>query len=401
MTQAAGWSNDPYGRFQQRYWDGEAWTEHVATNGAASIDPLGDSTVIPFAIPASAFTAPDQPLAAAPDASAASGSARAKTPRGFLDGLGPDARDRPAPRLAPALAGAGGAVVALGIVAGVVGNDGSRARTFAAAIVVLALALAVRLFVKGHVEPRSAAVGAGVIGVFAFGFAIVADDARDAWGILVVGLLFLAAWVLPGFRGRPIMLGIGALLMVFSLGAATGSDDGTNEILADVPFIDVVGGKEAVFLVAAAALLGLVWLLDRAGYRGVGTSLVVAALVSAFVGVAQASSNIGSVGTAVLIFAVGIVVCLVGSHGDRRATTWWGALLVTIGAVAFFAAVMDPDSIGSTAGMLLISGALLIVGPAIVRLIRSSQNRSDPPPSAADTPSTQEVAASPLPPPTP
>ena len=39
MTEhAAGWSNDPYGRYQQRYWDGSQWTEHVADDGVAGTD---------------------------------------------------------------------------------------------------------------------------------------------------------------------------------------------------------------------------------------------------------------------------------------------------------------------------------------------------------------------------
>jgi len=59
--QAAGWRNDPYGRFQQRYWDGAKWTEHVATGGVQQVDPMGASTVIPFATPASAHLPPTTP----------------------------------------------------------------------------------------------------------------------------------------------------------------------------------------------------------------------------------------------------------------------------------------------------------------------------------------------------
>ena len=69
--QAAGWLSDPYGRFQQRYWDGTAWTGHVATNGVQQVDPMGNSSVIPFAIPATAFETPATPPplpADAPDA---------------------------------------------------------------------------------------------------------------------------------------------------------------------------------------------------------------------------------------------------------------------------------------------------------------------------------------------
>ena len=38
MTQA--WYPDPGGRHQFRYWDGQVWTDHVADNGMASVDPL-------------------------------------------------------------------------------------------------------------------------------------------------------------------------------------------------------------------------------------------------------------------------------------------------------------------------------------------------------------------------
>ncbi len=36
----AGWHPDPHGRYELRYWDGNAWSEHVSTNGATSTDPV-------------------------------------------------------------------------------------------------------------------------------------------------------------------------------------------------------------------------------------------------------------------------------------------------------------------------------------------------------------------------
>jgi hypothetical protein len=36
----AQWYTDPMGRHQHRYWDGTAWTEHVADDGLSSTDPL-------------------------------------------------------------------------------------------------------------------------------------------------------------------------------------------------------------------------------------------------------------------------------------------------------------------------------------------------------------------------
>jgi hypothetical protein len=35
----AGWMVDPAGRFDQRYWSGSEWTEHVTRGGVASTDP--------------------------------------------------------------------------------------------------------------------------------------------------------------------------------------------------------------------------------------------------------------------------------------------------------------------------------------------------------------------------
>jgi Protein of unknown function (DUF2510) len=34
----AGWYGDPLGRYEQRYWDGGTWTQHVATAGAVGVD---------------------------------------------------------------------------------------------------------------------------------------------------------------------------------------------------------------------------------------------------------------------------------------------------------------------------------------------------------------------------
>jgi hypothetical protein len=39
-TAAGAWYPDPCGRHEQRYWDGEAWTHHVADGGQSSVDPV-------------------------------------------------------------------------------------------------------------------------------------------------------------------------------------------------------------------------------------------------------------------------------------------------------------------------------------------------------------------------
>lgn len=37
---SAGWYSDPTGRNEQRFWNGTAWTESVASNGQPGADPL-------------------------------------------------------------------------------------------------------------------------------------------------------------------------------------------------------------------------------------------------------------------------------------------------------------------------------------------------------------------------
>ncbi|MBW3555422.1 MAG: PH domain-containing protein [Actinobacteria bacterium] len=48
MTEAAGWRPDPFGRHEVRYWDGAAWTAHVADAGMQGHDePVPSAEVTP------------------------------------------------------------------------------------------------------------------------------------------------------------------------------------------------------------------------------------------------------------------------------------------------------------------------------------------------------------------
>jgi hypothetical protein len=54
MSQPASWFPDPYGRFEQRYFDGAEWTAQVISNGKETVDPLGATVSVPFATPTGA-----------------------------------------------------------------------------------------------------------------------------------------------------------------------------------------------------------------------------------------------------------------------------------------------------------------------------------------------------------
>ena len=199
----AGWHNDPYGRFQQRYFNGTAWTKHVATGGEQKVDPMGASSVIPIATPVTAF--------------AIGGKATGVVK--FLDSTGPEARDRPRPSMRAALAGLGGLIASAALFNAILGDNGSKTKIVISALLSLAVGLIVRLMVKNQTELRSAAVGLGVVGIL--GFVVGATHNLGKTGpLLLVAALFIAAWALPGFKGRPLMLGIGALFAVLALAAA-------------------------------------------------------------------------------------------------------------------------------------------------------------------------------------
>jgi len=68
----AAWHPDPTGRHQFRYWDGAAWTEHVANDGVTGTDPLSpapppasitpEPTPEPLTITTPAGNTPSEPL---------------------------------------------------------------------------------------------------------------------------------------------------------------------------------------------------------------------------------------------------------------------------------------------------------------------------------------------------
>jgi drug/metabolite transporter (DMT)-like permease len=84
--------------------------------------------------------------------------------------------------------------------------------------------------------------------------------------------------------------------------------------------------------------------------------------------------NVGSTGTALLLLIAGLVVAIVGDHGQRRATTWFGLAVAAIGTIAAFTLTMKPSSTGGIATTLTISGLVLIAVPAVAKIIRTSRS---------------------------
>ena len=403
--QAAGWYNDPYGRFQQRYWNGAAWSEHVATNGVQQVDPMGASTVIPFAIPPTAYTTPTDPEANTTQSVATLGEEPvepASKVTTFLDGLGPDAKERPRPGLRTAMAGLGGAVIAFGVLTATQGEEPKRGIFIGVSLALIVASWALRSFAKLE-EAKAAAVGIVVVAIATFAVALTVDDGQGGFVTgLIAAALFIAAWALPGFKSRNLLLGLGALALVGAFGALSADDNSNGEIEKCDQYLEVgdydsfdaqcegvyddafssgflplgltenLGTQGIIYLGGAGMFLGLTWWLDRRGYRGTATGLCAAGLASAVVGTGLLANEFGDTSGPILVLIVGLIICIVGTHGERRATTWWGAALAAIGIVSLVAIQMEPDSAAATGTAALISGLVLVAIAALSTPIRAA-----------------------------
>ncbi|MCE9622336.1 MAG: DUF2510 domain-containing protein [Actinomycetia bacterium] len=382
----AAWYLDPYGRYQQRYFNGTEWTEHVATGGEQKIDPLGASSVIPIATPPTAF---------------AKGGKAAGVFK-FLDTAGPDSRERPQPSLRSAVAGLGGAAVGIGALTVAVGDDPSKSKVIIFSLVVLAAAWALRMVVKLK-EVQSAAVGMAVVAIPTFAITATVDKGTGGTATgFVLAALFIAAWALPGFKSRNLLLAFGAIALVFAFGSLTSTDQNRTErcrqyledanfdaldsecegvYLLDEPaadnilpatFTDNAGDQGIIYLVGGALYLGLTLLLDRRGHRGTGTAFAGAGLVSTLVGTGMLVDKFGEQWAPLFVLAVGLVVAFVGSQGERRATTWWGAALTAIATVWFVAVQWEPGTIVAIGGVLIVAGIALVAIPLVDDPIRAA-----------------------------
>ncbi|MBP5801753.1 DUF4041 domain-containing protein [Microbacterium maritypicum] len=75
----AGWHPDPSGQFEQRYWNGAAWTEHVFSGGVQSIAPVAHSRAEARALRAQASAEPRAESGPAADAAGEAGPSNSGT----------------------------------------------------------------------------------------------------------------------------------------------------------------------------------------------------------------------------------------------------------------------------------------------------------------------------------
>lgn len=311
--------------------------------------------------------------------------------------LGETNAERPQPNLMSAFAGIGGSLAGFGLLMVISGDgDSQRGAIVAGSLITMALALGLRLL-PTPAPAKAAAVGMSVVAIPAFAIAatVGGDDANFLTGA-VMAALSLTAWALPGFRHRHVLLGIGALALISAFGSLSAPDHNTladrcnayanegdwesfdaecNDVyyyddsssFLPAGLTDNLGEQGAIYLAGAVLCFGSTWWLDRRQRRGPGAALCTAGLLSSVAGTTLLAADLGDDAGPVFVAIVGLLVCVVGTHGSRRATTWWGAAMASVGLVWFVMLQATPDSTRSIGGAIIIAGALLVGIAAVAR----------------------------------
>ena len=275
------------------------------------------------------------------------------------------------PGLRAAVAGLGGAVLAIGVlVGGRRRRRQPRASSSASSLALIAAALGaapVREGRRGAVPPS---VGMVVVGIPVFATAATVSDgaAGFAHRPRCVAALFLGRVGAAGLPGpqpaaRPRRAGAGRRVRHAQLSddeparqvqtvhrrrATSTASTRSARTLRDrrrlVPAARVTdnlgdAGHRSTSL-GAALFLGLTWWLDRRGYRGTGTALVAAGLRRGDRGHGAARRRVRRHQRPDLRAASSVCWCAWSARTvARRATTWWGAALLATGIVALVAVV--------------------------------------------------------------
>lgn len=407
-----GWYDDPTRRFQRRWFDGTGWTDHVANGAQVTTDPMqpaAPSSVVGgpptqrLAPPTFGGSPPSSTTGALGTAgpTPGDGPAVATSPdRSFLDSLGPNATGRSAPDFAWAMGGIGGVLVGGGLVA-LIGQSGERFAIVLAGLATFGAALAVMLFVVAKVRYlASPAVSAATIGIFATAIGlIVSDDSAPssdapAHVFLLAGLLCLVVWALPGFRGRPLLLGIGLVVVPLSLAGLVAGGEACDSFDTDCNAFENAAGSAGLSSGAGIvlALIGFAMLfgvrkLDSIGRHGLATTVAAACIINLVIGAFLLAIDLGSTGGPLLVALAGVALGVVGHLGGRRGLTWTGAALAAGGLSTAIFDLVDADS-GTVGGILaIVTGAVVIGAPYVFVSLATDRQRA---PRSTQPPTTDD-----------
>jgi hypothetical protein len=377
-----GWYPDPTTRFEQRYWNGDEWTEWVLVAGSQQIDRFWDGPKVGGT--AEAHTSSSGSSIAAGAAAPVASTARSVALRERL------ARPRPPVSVQSAVAAAAGAAVVLGILA-LAGDAPDRTAVALLGVVVLAVSYGFGLV--GPERSRAAGLPGAVVGpamviVAALG-EVFSGTAQVVFPVLCLAVVWLVMFAAPGFTGAPILL-VGSMLAAWSALVVAiwgGAADRQYQFGSSDPYVDggvyvdtgpvpfdlqgVTSTTAVVTLLAALACVVAAGVADRRGWHVLGTPFVATGVILSSFGLYVAAiAFMGDAETvSFLTIAVGVSLLVVGALGDRRGSVWLGAATGLVGLIALLVQNID-SSTGGGLAMLVVGAVLFAAAPMFERALR-------------------------------
>ena len=379
-----GWYRDPTGRFEQRYWSGAEWTEWVLVAGSQQVDRFWDGPRVGGGPAGGAAAVPDA-TGPGPEGGGRhlTAPARKEALRARL--IGP----RPPASVQSAVAAASGAAIVIGIIV-LAGDTLDRTATILLGVVITAISYGLGL--AGPERSRAAGLPGALLGPAMIILAGLGEPlsgtAQVVVPLLVLGAVWLAMFVAPGFTGAPILL-VGTLLAAWGAlvsaiwGGALDSGDqfGRSDPWATGPVVDTgpvpldlqsASSSTAVFtLLAALGCVIAAGVADRKGWHVLGTPFVATGVILSFVGLYVAAFAFFGDAEAVafLTIGVGVALLVVGALGERRGSVWLGAATGLSGLIALLVQMVDSQTGGGIA-LLVVGTALFAAAPALERSLR-------------------------------
>lgn len=311
--------------------------------------------------------------------------------------LGARFERRPEPRFGSSLAGAGAALILIGLLIWTVGYlaDGFRinfsdhgdvssnggSRRFLGAVLFLVLAVVgytlVVLRRRGPLATAGIVSGAAAVPLilvfltFDLGASLTGGLPFNLDAVYIVSIIvWLASYLfVPGARGRSFLLGAAAVALPAYIGIKVASHSLSRTALSAVSG-DGFNTSGTDSLAAIGLIFGLAYyavaaFLDKEGNSGAGVAMAYAAFGTTVGGVVAAAPSFKQVGTGIVLIILGLALSWYGGRYGRRFTSWaWAVgLVVGIGLLVQKAA---PNSYTGAGVMFLVVGAIAAVVAHVV-----------------------------------
>lgn len=228
---------------------------------------------------------------------------------------------------------------------------------------------------------------AGLSVLLLFGSSI--EDGEIGLALIILGLVYGIAWVMPILRARPALLasalvsfgtGIVVAIMQSAISDAVrcGGDEYSNysDCLDDpTEFLTSVSQKSStLFLIIGIVLLVVAWTLDRKDWPSLGRVFIGVGIffeISGAFGVWQSSGD--RTAASILLVIAGALLLLVAVQRSRTTSLLIGAVGAIIGIVSFVSAITSSNE--SSTGFIILT-LLASIGIGILCVKQSSKIQS-------------------------